>query len=101
MDSTETSIPRGKVFVTGGSGHVAAHVVHALLDEGHDVRCLVQPGSNGDAFAGLPVETVEGDIRDYDAMPRATQGCARVFRVAAKAGALRTIAGEQPERAEI
>jgi nucleoside-diphosphate-sugar epimerase len=101
MDSNETSIPRGKVLVTGGSGHVGAHVVHALLDEGHDVRCLVQAGANNAALDGLPVERVEGDLRDYDAMVRATKGCARVFHVAAKVSTLNASAGEQRELYEI
>lgn len=99
--TTETSIPRGKVFVTGGSGHVGAHVVHALLDEGYEVRCLVQPGFNDAALDGLPVETVEGDIRDYQAMLRATKDCARVFHVAAKVSTLSASAGEQRELYEI
>lgn len=101
MDIRETSIPRGKVLVTGGSGHVGAHVVHALLDEGHDVRCLVQPGAPASALDGLPVERVEGDVRDFAAMRRATQGCARVFHVAAKISTLSASAGEQRELYEI
>ncbi|MCA9706695.1 MAG: NAD-dependent epimerase/dehydratase family protein [Myxococcales bacterium] len=101
MDSNENKIPRGKVLVTGGSGHVGANVVHALLDEGQDVRCLVQPGVDDRAFEGLPVERVEGDIRDYDAMVRATRGCARVFHVAAKVSTLNASAGEQRDLYEI
>lgn len=101
MDSNATSIPRGKVLVTGGSGHVGAHVVHALLDEGHDVRCLVQPKLGAAALDGLPVERVEGDLRDFDAMRRATKGCARVFHVAAKVSTLNASAGEQRELYEI
>ncbi|MCX4243726.1 NAD-dependent epimerase/dehydratase family protein [Paraliomyxa miuraensis] len=102
MASTETSIPQGKVFVTGGTGHVGANIVHALVAEGQDVRCLVQPGaSDFGAFDGLPVETVEGDIRDYDAMRSATAGCTRVFHVAAKVSTLSASAGEQRELYEI
>lgn len=101
MDSNATSIPRGKVLVTGGSGHVGAHVVHALLDEGHDVRCLVQPKLGAAALDGLPVERVEGDLRDLEAMRRATRGCARVFHVAAKVSTLDASAGEQRELYEI
>ncbi|MCA9649413.1 MAG: NAD-dependent epimerase/dehydratase family protein [Myxococcales bacterium] len=102
MEANERSIPGGKVLVTGGSGHVGANVVHALLDEGQEVRCLVVPGERDDpAFRGLPVELVEGDIRDYDAMLRATKGCARVFHVAAKVSTLNASAGEQRELYEI
>ena len=101
MESTETSIPRGKVLVTGGSGHVGANVVHALLDDGQDVRCLVQAGANNRALDGLPVEQVEGDLRDYDAMVRATSGCTRVFHVAAKVSTLNASAGEQRDLYDI
>ena len=31
-----------RVLVTGGTGHVGAHVVAALLDEGHAVRMLAR-----------------------------------------------------------
>jgi hypothetical protein len=31
-------IPRGKVLVTGASGHVGCNIVLALLDAGHEVR---------------------------------------------------------------
>ncbi|MEX1366998.1 MAG: NAD-dependent epimerase/dehydratase family protein [Nannocystaceae bacterium] len=102
MESTKTSIPKGKVLVTGGGGHVGANVMHALLDDGQDVRCLVLPGTRDDpAFAGLPVELVEGDIRDYDSMVAATKGCARVFHVAAKVSTLNATAGEQRDLYEI
>ncbi len=101
MESTQTSIPQGKVFVTGGSGHVGANVVHALLDAGQSVRCLVQPGTNNAALDGLPVERVEGDIRSFDSMLAATKGCTRVFHVAAKVSTLNATAGEQRDLYEI
>lgn len=100
-DSTEQSIPRGKVLLTGASGHVGANVLHALLDEGHEVRCLVEPGASRECFAELPVEIVEGDIRDYNSMIQATHGCARVIHVAAKVSTLNASAGEQRELYEI
>ncbi len=102
MNSPETrTIPRGKVFVTGGAGHVGANIVHALLAEGQEVRCLVQPGANNRALDGLDVERVEGDVRDFAAMREATRGCARVFHVAAKVSTLNASAGEQRELYEI
>ena len=84
----------GKIFVTGGSGHVGAHLVRRLLQDGEDVRCLVEPGGDRRPFEGLAVELVEGDIRDYDAMVRATAGCSRVFHVAAKISILSSSANE-------
>lgn len=77
-------IPTGKVLVTGASGHVGSNIVRHLLDAGHEVRALIHPNANNRSLDGLPLERVQGDIRDYDAMLRATQGVARVFHVAAK-----------------
>ncbi len=101
MDSEKNSIPTGKVFVTGGSGHVGANIVHALLDDGQSVRCLVQPGANQEALEGLPVERVEGDIRSFESMRAATKGCTRAFHVAAKVSTLNASAGEQRDLYEI
>ncbi len=87
----------GKVFVTGGAGHVGNNLVRRLVADGHDVRCLVVPGANNRGLEGLPVELVEGDIRDFASMKRATKGCDRVFHVAAKVSTLNPSAGEQRE----
>jgi hopanoid-associated sugar epimerase len=74
---------RGTTFVTGGSGHVGANLVRALLERGEAVRCLVRPGSNNAALDGLDVERVEGDLRDRESIMRAVAGCRRVYHVAA------------------
>lgn len=87
----------GKVFVTGGAGHVGNNLVRRLLADGHDVRCLVVPGTNNRGLEGLPIEIVEGDVRNFDSMRTATKGCNRVFHVAAKVSTLNPSAGEQRE----
>jgi nucleoside-diphosphate-sugar epimerase len=101
MSDSTSSIPRGKVLVTGASGHVGANLVHRLLDDGHEVRCLAMPGANNEALDGLEVEIVEGDLRDADAMQRAVSGCARVFHAAAKISTLNATAGEERELYDI
>ena len=88
-------IPRGKVLITGATGHVGANLMHRLLEEGQEVRCLVEPGADRRALEGVDVEIVEGDIRDFDAMRQATRGITRVFHVAAKISTLNPGAGEQ------
>jgi nucleoside-diphosphate-sugar epimerase len=87
----------GKVFVTGGAGHVGNNLVRRLIADGHDVRCLVQSSANNRGLEELPIERVEGDIRDFESMRRATKGCDRVFHVAAKVSTLNPSAGEQRE----
>ncbi len=70
-------------LVTGGSGFVGAHVVRALVAEGHDVRCLVRPGSRLDNLEGLAVEVVAGDLTDPSTLARAVRGVATLYHVAA------------------
>ncbi len=77
-------VPTGKVLVTGGSGHVGNNIVRMLLDEGQEVRVLVQAGADNRSLEGLDLERVEGDLCNPDSLRRAVEGVARVFHVAAK-----------------
>ena len=72
------------VLVTGGSGHLGANLVRRLLDEGHAVRVLLRRHSDNRGLDGLPVERVEGDLRDLDAARAAVAGCRQVYHCAAK-----------------
>lgn len=77
-------IPQGKTLVTGAAGHVGANLVRHLLAAGVDVRVLVHPQHNNRGVDGLPVERMEGDLRDADAVRRAVAGCVRVYHTGAK-----------------
>ncbi len=68
------------ILVTGASGFVGWHVARLLIDEGYPVRALVRKGSS---VPGLPVEIIEGDLRDARSMQLAIAGCDYVFHVAA------------------
>jgi hopanoid-associated sugar epimerase len=72
-----------KTFVTGGSGHVGANLVRALVERGVAVKALVRARSDNAALDGLDVERVEGDLRDPAALERALDGCDRLYHVAA------------------
>jgi hydroxymethylglutaryl-CoA reductase/dihydroflavonol-4-reductase len=78
------AIPRGKTLVTGAAGHVGANLVRHLLAAGDDVRVLVHPGHNNRGVDGLPVERIEADLLDAEAVARAVRGCVRVYHTAAK-----------------
>ena len=72
-----------KALVTGATGFIGANVVRALLKRDYKVRALVRPGSDRRNLEGLEVELAEGDVRDYDSVRRAMEGCGVVFHVAA------------------
>lgn len=73
----------GPVLVTGATGFLGANVVRALLERGAEVRALVRPFSPRTNVDGLPIQLVEGDLRDAPAVRRAVRGCRQVFHVAA------------------
>ena len=71
------------ILVTGGSGFVGAAVVRELLQAGHEVRTFIRPTSMRTNLARLPVEIVQGDLRDAASLRRAMAGIRFVFHVAA------------------
>ncbi|HXH49537.1 MAG TPA: hopanoid-associated sugar epimerase [Terriglobia bacterium] len=70
-------------LVTGASGFVGSHVARMLVDRGEKVRVLVRPQSNLIALDGVPLEKVNGDLRDPKSLGRAVEGVDLVFHVAA------------------
>ena len=70
-------------LVTGATGFVGSHVARQLVAAGDAVRVLVRRSSNLAVLENLPVEPVEGDLRDGASLERAMQGVRRVYHVAA------------------
>ncbi len=94
-------VAKGKVLVTGASGHLGSNLVRALLADGQEVRALVQARADNRSLDGLDVERVEGDLRDADSLRRAVTGVARVFHVAAKISTATATPDEQRTLYEI
>ena len=69
-------------LVTGATGLIGYHVVHALLQRGRRVKALVRSIEKGKALLPEACELVQGDITDPAAVRRATQGCSVVYHVA-------------------
>jgi len=83
-----------RALVTGGAGFIGSHVVEALLGRGYAVRVL-------DSFAtgrrenlaavADEIELVESDIRSYDRVRAAAQGCDVVVHEAALPSVVRSV----------
>jgi dihydroflavonol-4-reductase len=70
-------------LVTGATGFVGSHVARQLVNQGHAVRIFSRKTSNAEILADLPIERVEGDLRDAASIERAMRGVQRVYHVAA------------------
>lgn len=64
-----------KTLVIGGTGFIGSRVVHRLLSDGHSIRCLVRASSRTDRIDNLPLEKVQGELRDPASLSRAAEGC--------------------------
>jgi len=71
-------------LVTGATGFIGSHVAQRLLGDGHQIRCLVRPGSDTTLLESLPVEIAVGDLADAGSLSRAAEGCRFVVHCAAQ-----------------
>lgn len=67
------------VLVTGANGFVGSHVVEALLDAGHPVRCLLRPRSRPNWIETLPVDIQRADYSDANALRQIVSGCKAIL----------------------
>jgi dihydroflavonol-4-reductase len=72
-----------KVFLTGATGFVGAHVAKYLARQGAELRLLVRPTSNLANLEGLGAETAVGDLLKPETLRTAVRGCDAVMHVAA------------------
>ena len=70
------------ILVTGAAGHVGANLVHQLHADGARVRVLLRRGETEEAFEGLDVEKVYGDLRDEASLKPAVEDVQSIFHVA-------------------
>ena len=93
-DAAMTSLPDGKILVTGADGFIGSHLVEQLLAQGHSVRGFVQYnpfGHNGwldtkvSNTAGK-LEVHMGDIRDRANVQAAARDCSAILHLAALIG---------------
>lgn len=71
-----------KVLVTGGSGLVGNNVVRELLDRGDTVRALKRSTTPLEAYNGLDVELIDGDLCDDYCLRKAARGVDAIVHAA-------------------
>ena len=75
-----------KILITGGTGRIGANLAKRLLEKGHDIRSFVYPADASrvnklDEYNR--VETVVGDLRNFDDVKRAVNGVDAIYHLAA------------------
>jgi nucleoside-diphosphate-sugar epimerase len=67
------------ILITGGNGFIGSHIVHGLTAAGHRVRTAdIEPNPRQTG-----AEVVAVDVRNLDALRRATAGCTGIIHQAA------------------
>ncbi len=70
-------------LVTGATGFTGSHLALHLARSGRQVRALVRDPARAAHLSAAGVELVVGDIRDPEALRRATAGVDVVYNIAA------------------
>jgi uncharacterized protein YbjT (DUF2867 family) len=71
------------ILVTGATGFVGGHVVHALRAAGKDVRALARDPRRASRLTAWGAEVAVGDSTDPASLRRATAGCETVVHLVA------------------
>ena len=74
---------RATTLVTGGTGFVGPHVVHALRARGTPVRALVRKPARATRLAAWGAELVTGDVTDPASLRAACEGVTTVVHLVA------------------
>ena len=80
------------ILVTGAGGFIGSHLTELLVEKGYNIKAFVHYNSWNKwgwldtSFVKNKVEIISGDIRDYDSVTAAMQGCDSVFHLAALIG---------------
>jgi len=81
-----------KILVTGAGGFIGSHLTELLVEHGFEVRAFVRYNSRNywgwleSSQVKDKLEVITGDIRDYDSVKSAMNGCRTVFHLAALIG---------------
>ncbi len=77
-----------KVLITGGAGFIGSHLADYLLEKGCDVVILdnLSQGNKLSIETINNVHLINGDIRDYDTLKKAANGCTIIYHLAAILG---------------
>ena len=71
-----------RALVLGATGHIGAHIVRALLADGHQVRATSRSDRFLSLLEGLLIERTRVDLDTLEGLPQALEDCEWVFHAA-------------------
>lgn len=74
-----------KIFITGATGSIGAHLVKMLSERGHTCHVLVRSLAKAELLDFPNVVAFQGDITDPRSIDKAMQGCQQAYHLAALA----------------
>lgn len=83
---------KARVLITGAGGFIGSHLAELCVEKGYEVCAFVHYNSEGRCgwldFSKhrRNIKVISGDVRDYDSVSRAIEGCNIVFHLAALIG---------------
>src|ERR1043166_4161837 len=77
-----------RALVTGATGFIGPHLLHALRDQGVEVTCLRRAASHVSPLGPLGVRFALGDVTCPETLPVAIEGAEVVFHLAGLTRAL-------------
>ena len=72
-----------KTLITGSTGFLGSAILRKLLEDGREVKVLVREKSDTKNIDGVDVEIAYGDLRDFDSLQSALNGCNVLYHTAA------------------
>ena len=81
-----------KILITGATGFIGSHLAELCIQHGFDVVAFDRYNPNNhwgwleDSEYKIDMEIILGDVRDYDSVSKAMDGCDAVFHLAALIG---------------
>ena len=86
------SFMSNKILITGATGFIGSHLTELCVEKGFEVVAFDRYNPNNhwgwleNSEYKNDIEFILGDIRDYDSVSKAMEGCTAVFHLAALIG---------------